>query len=264
MNINFTINKYFLATRAIRYSYSSKEDHFWKPWHKLDKQLWKKYDYSLVYQLINPGDYSLYTSLELGNSKAETKYKDVIKQVRYEFDIIFKTKEFKRLEKETELYLKTIEQKWEKQKDDIFEFLEQITGLKIPNLKITVIIVHPKLGCGRSYSKIKTIVWGHHEDWKNYSAVYLAHEILHLVFDYYKIPSDNIGHSLIELISDNELRIYLNQKGKYFIEKEKSVGHDWLRSSEKRILPYWKKYLKQKNRNILQFYKQMKKIQKED
>jgi len=260
MKLNFIINEYFLLTKALQRSYKSKKDPFWKPWHILDEKLWKKLNNSLFYQLINPGDYGLYTSLEVSNPKAEKIYKNLIKQTKNEFKKIFKTPPFKKLMEETQAYSKTVQQRWSKKEKDIYSFLEQITGLKIPNLKPNIIIVHPKLSCGRSYSEIQSIVWGHKEDWNSYSTVYLAHELLHLIFDYYKIPLDDLSHSLIELISDNELRFFLNKGGKYFKENDISVGHDNLRSIEKKILPYWKKYLKQNKKNIIEFYTQMKNI----
>jgi len=98
----------------------------------------------------------------------------------------------------------------------------------------------------------QTIVWGHPEEWPNYSTVYLCHEIMHILTNL--DPSD-ITHAVIELMTDNELRIRLNNKGKYF----QYPGHKHLRKLEKNILPEWKKYLKKPEKNIFNFIKDLKK-----
>jgi hypothetical protein len=61
---------------------------------------------------------------------------------------------------------------------------------------------------------------------------------LHIVFDELEIGEKKISHGIIELITDNELRIRLNKKGKYFKEQDRDVGHPYLREIEKKILPY--------------------------
>jgi len=53
---------------------------------------------------------------------------------------------------------------------------------------------------------------------------------------------------------DNELRIQLNNKGKYF----QCPGHKHLKKLEKNILPEWKKYLKNPDKNIFKFIKDLK------
>jgi hypothetical protein len=51
-------------------------------------------------------------------------------------------------------------------------------------------------------------------------------------------------HAIIELLTDEELRIRFNKKGVYFKEKQKFIGHKDLISLKKKILPYWKNYIK--------------------
>jgi len=59
-----------------------------------------------------------------------------------------------------------------------------------------------------------------------------------MVFDELGIGGKKISLGIIELITDNELRIRLNQKGRYFREKGLDIGHPYLREIEKKILPY--------------------------
>jgi len=84
---------------------------------------------------------------------------------------------------------------------------------------------------------------GHHEDWPNYATVYLWHEILHSYIGY-----SEKEHAVIELITDEELRIRLNGS-KY----PPFAGHKYLAKIKQKILPRWKKYLKSKKRNIREF-----------
>jgi hypothetical protein len=65
------------------------------------------------------------------------------------------------------------------------------------------------------------------------------HEILH--FYWLKPKDENLSHAIIELVTDNELRIRLNG-GKY----PPFVGHSWLEKIRRKIYPYWKKYLNKK------------------
>ena len=93
-----------------------------------------------------------------------------------------------------------------------FKILEELSGIKLPDITIQVYLTHPKLKNGMAVDN-QTIVWGHPEDWPNYSTVYLCHEIMHILTN---LDRSDITHAVIELMADNELRIRLNNKGKYF------------------------------------------------
>ena len=129
--------------------------------------------------------------------------------------------------------------------------MTELTGIdfKKENKKFIVYITHPSLRHGKSFQD-GTIAWGHNEDWQNYAVVYLWHEILHYYFEL-----SDLDHALIELITDNELRVRLNG-GKY----PPFIGHENLEKLKYKILPYWKKYLKSKNKNIFEFKKLLKNI----
>ena len=68
----------------------------------------------------------------------------------------------------------------------------------------------------------------------------------------------DLDHALIELISDNELRIRLNGGGEYFKCNGIETGHDFLLDLEKGILDDWKKYLRDPNLDIFQLRKTLK------
>jgi len=73
-----------------------------------------------------------------------------------------------------------------------------------------------------------------------------------------KHDNSDVLHAAIELLVDNELRIRLNKKGKYF----EYQNHRHLKEIEKKLYPAWKQYLKQDKKNILQFAKKYEKIKR--
>ncbi len=183
-------------------------------------------------------------------------FKKEAKKLENIYREIFESNKFKKIYKETEEYLNIIKNQWGKNKKSVYKILQELSGLKLPNKTITVFITHPILRNGRNFPDLNAIGWGHKENWKNYSTVYIAHELMHIL-TFEKMRNFDVMHALIELMTDNELRIRLNKKGVYFKEKEHNVGHPHLRKLEKRILPYWKLYLKSKNKNIFVFEKEI-------
>jgi hypothetical protein len=167
-----------------------------------------------------------------------------------------KTPQARKLIKETEKYRDWLEKEWSKKKEKTLNELEKIIRIPLPNKTISVYITHPKLNNGMTINTA-TITWGHSEDWENYSIVYLCHEIMHILFWNIKSP---ISHGAIELATDNELRIKLNGRGKYFKEGKLDIGHKKLKEIEQKLLPRWNKYLKNPKINIKQFVQKQKEI----
>ncbi|OGY38623.1 MAG: hypothetical protein A2391_03475 [Candidatus Brennerbacteria bacterium RIFOXYB1_FULL_41_13] len=95
------------------------------------------------------------------------------------------------------------------------------------------------------------IVWGHAEEWPNYTMVYLWHEILHEYMD-----NTDLNHALIELITDYELRHQLGGPD----YPPFTTGHEYLQKIEEALLPSWKKYLASDNKNFAEFRKEVEKI----
>ena len=143
--------------------------------------------------------------------------------------------------------MQEVKEEWKEHGNKALAILGEILRINIPTKKISVIMVHPDLRGGFSVGegKNKKIIWGHRAEWENYHTIYLLHELLHILLQWKDIPQ-NITHALIELATDNELRIRLHGGGQYFSVGEKSVGHPYLKSLEEKILPFWENYLRYK------------------
>lgn len=163
------------------------------------------------------------------------------------FQEALRSHEYKRLKQETAIHLEEVKKEWRENGEKALTILHNMLRVPIPARKITVVVVHPDLRGGFSVGKGKNkkIIWGHQSEWQNYHTVYLCHELLHILLEWKDIPP-NITHALIELATDNELRIRLQGGGQYFSVGEKSVGHPYLKSLEEEMLPFWKKHLRQK------------------
>ena len=124
--------------------------------------------------------------------------------------------------------------------------------MPIPKHKITVYITHPKSQNAKTINK-NTIVRGREEKWKNHSTIFLCHELMHIMtwLDHFQ-PNYDILHALI-MLADNELKIRLNKKGKYFKEGKFCTESPTFLPLEKKLFPYWRKYLGGKlKKNILE------------
>lgn len=155
---------------------------------------------------------------------------------------LMRTAEFQNLLAEVRVYGTWVERQWEAAGDRALHELETIIGLPLPDTSVDVFVTHPKLANGRYVRDVSAICWGHSEDWENYTVVYLCHELAHMITDG-RYRSRELMHALIELATDNELRIRLNGKSAYFEEKGHKVGHARLRRIERDILPIWRQYL---------------------
>lgn len=251
MELEFKINKYYLAG----YAMMSKNKPF-PAWQKLEERIWQKYKDEPAYYFLNP-KYISWASEKMQMEFSDKNVKDVFLKhaaaLKKIYQKIFKTREFKRLLKETETHLTFVKNQWNKNKIEALKILQDISKLPLPKHKITIYITHLKSHNGKTIDK-NTIVWGHQEDWKNYCVVYLCHELLHIMtWPGHFQPRFDILHNLISLTTENELRIRLNKKGKYFKEGKSYVVRPETISQQKKILPYWKKYLSSKlGKNILE------------
>jgi len=241
MNLSFEINKDLLLS-SLLFSDKSEARNLIIP---LKNKLWEKY--KLPYSHFLKGNDYKNIFADMGNN-----LNNLVTQTRNMFEEGIKTEEFEKLLSETESYKKWLENEWNSKKDTVIEILRDILRIEIPVDKVTIYVVDPRIG-GGSYLGNNRIFWGHTEDWTNYNVVYMAHEFLHTF-----IPSGEIEHCLIELATDNELRIRMNRKSEYFIEDGQPVGHDYLREKEKYLLPSWEKYLKNKDKNLFDIIGELK------
>ena len=168
-----------------------------------------------------------------------------------------KDKYYKKILIQTKDYLDFCEKQWNNNYQRTSKIIKELTRFNL-NKKFTVYITHPSLKNGCCIENDK-IAWGHNEDWPNYSTVYLWHEILHSYFRSTNVKFNNkdIEHSIIQFITDNELRIRLNG-GQYPPFK----GHPKLFPLMKKISPYWIKYLKSEKKDILKFRNMLIKLEK--
>lgn len=235
MKLNFIINKKYLLVHSLRQSGICP----FPEWQKLRFKLWdKNNDVSCL--LEGQCEWIFITNEKCLTNKLARDIKTLV-------DFGLKTKEFQKLYSETKKYLNFVKKQWQKNEKFVYDFLEKTLGLELLDKTIKVFITHPRFKNGIAFTNHNIIGWGHSEDWKNYSTVYLTHEIIHLLTKDYA-GNREILHALIELACDNELRLRLNKRGKYFKEGKFDVGHKSLYKIEKKILPYWREYLKKKNK----------------
>lgn len=247
MKFIFKIDKNYL----ISHTFASEKKPF-SEWSILERICWEKYKNEPAYYFLNTKHLNWAAEQILNKSldqDLKISFLNIAERLGKIYKDIFKSKEFKRLYKETAEYLEFVKSQWKTNEKEALKNLEDILKIKFPNKKITVYITHPKLKNGKSLPKKNLIFWGHPENWKNYSTIYLCHELLH-VLTWKKQKDYRIMHALIELATDEELRIRLNKRGKYFDTKD---GHKDLVELKKKILPYWKSYLNDKSiKNIFE------------
>lgn len=160
--------------------------------------------------------------------------------VKKTIDDLKNTEEFKKLYKETKMYLENIKKDWEQNMYKINDYLK--TTLKINfNKNITAYITHPNTCEGYSFDNDK-VVWGHFRgiNNSNYNLVYLTHEWLHSVLPFTEEDDEidcYIKHAIIELISDYEL--YSKLEGNSTLKE----GHSFLNDYKVFLYPYWLKYI---------------------
>ena len=150
------------------------------------------------------------------------------------------TDEFKKLYKETEVYLFNVKKCWKEKENSINKYLKQILKIDF-HINPTVYISHPNTYEGYSFANDK-IAWGHYFGISepNYNLTYLVHEGLHCLIPFEDSDTEisaSIKHAIIELIADYEL--YSSLKGKSTLKE----GHQELQEFRMFIYPYWLKYI---------------------
>lgn len=180
---------------------------------------------------------------KLANKNEEELILKIFSEEEKEFyDGIINTLIFLKMKKETIHNLNRIQKRWQEKSNYINKFLKKLLKTEI-NIETNVYCVHPN-SC-RGYvleNSTNDIIWGHVNGIENpnYDLVYLTHETLHYVFLRNKKWSkerEDVVHTIIELIADNELYTELSGKSKYHI------GHRYLSKIKKEIYPYWLSFL---------------------
>lgn len=244
--LNFKINKIYLYVQIIKQA-----KFLGKRGEILENRLWKKS--KIVYSMISGVYYDqIAANITIKNPTIKSFSRDLNKNIKLVEKILdqeLNSREFVEIYKETEDYKKKTKKQWRENREQALGHLKDITGLKLPNVTLSVYLIHPLLHDGRYWAD-NIITWGHSEDWKNYTTVYLCHEIMHFLTKDYVGDKKSL-HALIELACDDELRIRLNQDGKYFREGKFRIGHESLRKVEKKFLPQWRQYLQGRKKGKL-------------
>lgn len=169
--------------------------------------------------------------------------------IRNLIEEIRKSKKFANLSKKTRKHLKYIKNQWNKNKRKCLNWIEELSGIKLPKKTIPVYITYP-VSCGVYRINPSRIGWGTRERWKNYTSVYLCHELMHFLTEKH---GGQVMHTLIELATDNEIRIRLNG-GKYSTK----IGHKQNQWVMKMIRKRWGDYIQnKKGRNIVDLAKEI-------
>lgn len=242
MDLNFKISKELLFVTALIQTPKPKIE----GWVELQDKLWDKY--KTGYRLLQ-GNYLSFLPSNNYKKDLDKATKQVQKLIREGM----KHPVFNVLLKNAEEYKDWLEKQWEEKNDLINKELRNILKMDLPEKVSNVYVMGNLLheGCNIDGN----ILWAHKEEWPNYAVVYMVHEYLHNFF-----IDDNIEHAIIELATDNEMRIRLNGGGEYFKCNGKNVGHKHLRKLETDIIDDWKDYLKNKDTNIYKFIEKMRNL----
>lgn len=232
--IQFKVNPLYVFLHAIN---MNQDEEPFKGWGKFTNSIWEK-NPDIFYFLAGAAEHILYVRNAAGHKALFRRYLQALATIQ-------KTQQYKRLVKETEQYRLRVQSQWNKNEKAALALLQELSGLPLPSHPVTINLSHPALRNGMAIDD-NNIAWGHPEDYPNYSTVYLCHELLHIMA---KHDDSGALHAAIELLADNEIRIRLNGKGRYF-EHE---NHWHLKALEKKMYPGWKRYLKQDKKNIIRF-----------
>lgn len=244
MQLAFEINKTLLASSAL-FRKGSKNLNTTE-WINLKNQLWEKYQEPYNFFLHKP-DFRHIASQDDYPQNLQKIAKNTPKLLKK----VIESPEFDDLLATTENYKAWLEKEWNQKKEKTLKEMEDILKIQLPNKTFKVFVIAPIIG-GGSYLGNYKIFWGHEEDWPNYNIVYLMHEVLHAF-----IHKGKYAHEVIELATDNELRIRLNGKGEYFMEGNKKVGHPKQLKKEKELLPKWEEYLKDESTDVYSFIREI-------
>ena len=244
MKLSFVVDKDYLIAHTLA---NAGEQQFSSEKYKKDIVAFQDYAWDVSSELYGnvPG---VRREDLLASQRGIEQYKKKAAQLPNYFTKLKKSKEFRKIYEQTEQYKRFCEREWKQTYLKASKIITELTQLKFDNT-FTVLLTHPSLANGTNLRK-GSFVFGHAEEWKHYAVIYFWHEILHSY-----LKSSKLNHALIELITDGELRYRLTG-----VKYPPFVGHEYLHPIEKKILPYWRKYLKAKNKDFSEFQKQISKL----
>lgn len=222
MNLTFQIDDNYLVAHTLK---SLDQGRFSSDRYKTTVSRFGKYtkdSHPEVHKTMNDLDYP---EMVLYQPK-------LFEPIERDLEDLRKTAQSKRVRSQVEKYVDFLESQWERNRTKSTGIVQELTGFDFTDDEFTILVTHPSLKNGR-YLGQKKIALGHNEDWKNYSTVYLWHEILHQYLGH-----DDLNHAIIQLITDNELRIRFNG-GEY----PPFAGHENLFELMEQLMPAWRDHL---------------------
>ena len=171
-----------------------------------------------------------HTSIAEAAKKADQLLQDMID------DPLFKT-----INEQTLKALDRTKEEWEADFAKSSAIMDELTGLKLEG-EFDVQFNHPSQKSGTGGNPI---CWTYRQDFPHYNTVYLWHEIMHSFID-----NSEVGHSVIQFLTDNELRIRFNG-GTY----PPFEAHHYSVPFMDFLIDDWRKYLAESPKDIMQFLK---------
>jgi hypothetical protein len=222
LRVNFQIDDNYLLAHALNGNFSSTEPEHAEDIVALQNKAWE----------ISQQKYDVLRSSETDYLRANGDTPKELGEEMSDFTLqVQQSEEFRKIKKQTEEYRDFVQKQWEDNFPKTASVIQDLTGFDL-NKEVSVKITHPDLSNGR-YAGNDTIAWGNHEDWDNYSTVYLWHETLHSYLSY-----SAVEHAVIQLLADNELRTQLNEETTY----PPFEGHEELFPLMEKILPRWQQF----------------------
>ncbi len=236
ITLKFKINDYFLIPYILA---NYEEKHFAKTANEEHKQklvrfqdiAWQKSQD--IYKVLD-GRCPIYMYLAIADA---SDFKESGNHIDGFIAEVADLSEYKELKEDTITSADLTKMEWDKNYEITQNYIDSL-GINVEG-EFNIWLAHPGLKAGTNMGN-RNIIWSYQTLWENYNTVYIWHEILHSYFE----PGE-ITHALIELITDEEMRMRLNG-GSY----PPYVGHKNLVSIKDRILPMWKDYLSSESTNI--------------
>ncbi len=161
-----------------------------------------------------------------------------------------RSREYGVLLSQTRRFMEGCKRAWETNLVGTTATMSEITGIDFGKSMFRVYITHPDAEVGK-YMGSNAILWGNGIACDIGISTGLWHEIMHSV-----VPADalNIGHAVIELVTDNELAKRMNKHQTFTYPPFRGWGR--LAEIKQELLPKWEIYLRSGNKSIMRFYRE--------
>ncbi len=162
------------------------------------------------------------------------------------FNSLIATDEYIIIKNQTLKYMQDCLTEWDLNLERSTSIINLYSGFEL-HKSFNIYITHPALGNGSFYPDSQnTISFGAWATFKNYFTVYIWHEIIHFYMEL-----DEKSHAANQLLTDNELRVQLNNEA-----LEPLQGHDSLIPLMRKNKDLWERY-KAKPTNLNDFAERM-------